>query len=271
MKEWPDGEAAIQAGSPAEDLDLLSAILRRNLPARSSRRLADRLIRHFGNLRAVLRAEQAVLLHVHGCEEACAAESARTWRLQERLASALLAGLPLLDRPEAAQQFCRTMLSGEKREKLHVLFLDRGWRLTGRRCLQTGTIDHVTVYPREVLEAALRAGAFGIILCHNHPAGTARPSRGDVSMTRRIVAAAEMLGVRVCDHIIVGDTATFSFRQAGLLQLDTVPSLTEDYLPIRNDLPAKMRSACGAGTAIRPGLRHRRPRRTECGVSPCST
>ena len=136
MNDWPDGTTARHAGSAAEDPDLLSAILGRRLPARSSRDLARRLIRRFGNLRAVMRADRDELSQVHGCCDAAAGEITRTWLLHERLGSALLADLPLLNRPEAAMEYCRLLLSGERREKLHVLFLDRGWRLIGSRCLQ---------------------------------------------------------------------------------------------------------------------------------------
>ncbi len=80
-----------------------------------------------------------------------------------------------------------------------------------------GTVDHVPVYPREVVKRALELGASALILVHNHPSGDPEPSPADITMTHRIADAAEPLGITLHDHIIIGKEQTASFRARGLL------------------------------------------------------
>jgi DNA repair protein RadC len=79
-------------------------------------------------------------------------------------------------------------------------------------------VDHVTVYPREILAMALRHGATAIVLAHNHPSGNPQPSRADIAMTKLVEEAALPFGIAIVDHIIVGNQGNFSFRQYGLLR-----------------------------------------------------
>ncbi len=80
-----------------------------------------------------------------------------------------------------------------------------------------GTVDHVPVYPREVVKRALELNASALILVHNHPSGDPTPSESDISMTAQVAAAAEALSIRLHDHLIIGKSAEFSFRTAGYL------------------------------------------------------
>ena len=83
--------------------------------------------------------------------------------------------------------------------------------------LEEGTIDRAAVYPRRVIEAALKRGAAALVLAHNHPNGNLAPSEHDKVLTRAIVLGAETVYLKVVDHLIVSPTETFSFRKAGLL------------------------------------------------------
>ena len=83
--------------------------------------------------------------------------------------------------------------------------------------LEEGAVDRATVYPRRVVEAALRRGAAAIVLAHDHPNGDPAPSRHDKTLTRAIVLAAETVQVRVVDHLIVAAGQVFSFRRESLL------------------------------------------------------
>jgi DNA repair protein RadC len=80
-----------------------------------------------------------------------------------------------------------------------------------------GTVDHAAVYPRALLKRALDLEATGVILAHNHPAGSLEPSEGDKVLTRQILTAAKVLGLSVHDHLIVAHEGHFSFRQAGMI------------------------------------------------------
>ncbi len=82
---------------------------------------------------------------------------------------------------------------------------------------QQGTIDHTPVYPREVAKRALELDATAVILVHNHPSGDPNPSRPDIEMTKKVVAAAAALGIVVHDHLVIGRGTHASFKSMGLL------------------------------------------------------
>ena len=102
-------------------------------------------------------------------------------------------------------------------EQFHVLYLDRKNRIISDELLSTGTVDHVPVYPREVIKRALMLNASALILIHNHPSGDPTPSMADIEMTKKIVDAGQRLGVAVHDHIIVGRKGHVSFRALTLI------------------------------------------------------
>lgn len=103
------------------------------------------------------------------------------------------------------------------REQFRVLFLDRQNRLIADEVMAEGTVDHVPVYPREVLRRAIQLDASALVLVHNHPGGDETASKADIDMTRDIVSAAETLGIAVHDHIIVSRKGHSSFRAQRLM------------------------------------------------------
>jgi DNA repair protein RadC len=201
-----------------DDFDLLNSLISRRRAGRSSAVISRRLLRQFGGIRRVLRATPHELAQVKGVDDAIVRHFRQTRALMEAMALAELDETHVLDEPEAVFAFCRLLLAGERREQFHVLYLDKAFRLTAHECLQVGTVDHVTVYPREVLGRAIQHAATSIILVHNHPSGNQRPSAGDIAMTRQLVEAGRYLRVDVADHIIVGGGGNFSFRRCGLLE-----------------------------------------------------
>lgn len=114
-------------------------------------------------------------------------------------------------------KYCQVKLAHRSLEELHVLYLDRQNQLIKDECKAVGTVDHVPVYPREILKSALECGASALILVHNHPSGSATPSEADVTLTESLGTAAEALGVTLHDHVIVGTGAPYSFKSHGLL------------------------------------------------------
>lgn len=99
-------------------------------------------------------------------------------------------------------------------EVFRVLFLDRKNRLIEDSVMGFGTIDHCPVYVREVIRKALVIDASAMILCHNHPSGETRPSEADISMTKQIIKAADLFGIVIHDHVIIGENES-SMRQGG--------------------------------------------------------
>lgn len=113
--------------------------------------------------------------------------------------------------------YCRARLANEPTEQFRILFLDRKNRLIADEAQARGTVDHVPVYPREVVKRALELAASALILVHNHPSGDPSPSRADVDMTRRLMQACEAVGLTIHDHVIIGREDVASFHELGLL------------------------------------------------------
>lgn len=112
--------------------------------------------------------------------------------------------------------YCKSKFSGKTHEEFRVLFLDTKFTLIEDKCLAKGTLDHATVYPREVVKSALSIGARSVILVHNHPSGDLNPSQSDIDLTRKLVQALDTVDIQVHDHIIVGKNETTSFKERGL-------------------------------------------------------
>lgn len=119
--------------------------------------------------------------------------------------------------PESVSDYLRLQLAEKKREIFYCLFLDSQHRLIEDRELFIGTIDGCSVYPREVVKAALEINAAAVIFAHNHPSGVAEPSEADRRITDRLRDALALVDIRVLDHFIVGDEDVISFAKRGLI------------------------------------------------------
>lgn len=121
---------------------------------------------------------------------------------------------PVLSSWQEVLDYCALTIRGDL-ERFHVLYLDRKNRLIADECLAIGTVDHVPVYPREVLRRSLTLNATALIIVHNHPAGDPEPSAADLAMTKEVQKGCKALGVTLHDHIIVGAGRETSLRARG--------------------------------------------------------
>lgn len=119
--------------------------------------------------------------------------------------------------PKDATDYLQLRFGAEEREVFAVLFFDTRHRLIECEVVSIGTLASASVYPREIVKAALRHNAAAVIVAHNHPSGTTDPSSADISITRKIQEALALVDVRVLDHVVVSATETTSFATAGLL------------------------------------------------------
>lgn len=116
---------------------------------------------------------------------------------------------PAIRNPEAAYRLLRPLLtaatSGDAQESFMVILLDTKNKPIGApvECLR-GLLDQCPVHPREIMREAVRESAASVILAHNHPSGDPTPSKEDIDITRRLVEAGRILGIRVVDHVICG-------------------------------------------------------------------
>jgi DNA repair protein RadC len=113
--------------------------------------------------------------------------------------------------------YCKAILGGMKDEQFRVIYLNAQNRIIDDELIQEGIVNQAVVYPRKVLENALKRKASAIILLHNHPSGHIRPSDADIRLTRTIQETAKVLDILVHDHIIIGENRFFSFREEGIM------------------------------------------------------
>jgi len=124
----------------------------------------------------------------------------------------------LMNTPDLVKEYLSGFHGEDSQEQTGALFLNARNRLIRHDPeIYRGTLDRAVVEPREILKRSLLCNAAGIIVYHNHPSGDPTPSREDREFTRRLKAAAEGLGIRLLDHIVVGSGGSVSFREAGLL------------------------------------------------------
>ncbi len=205
-------------GLPAlPDYEVLELLLFRSVPRGDVKPLAKQLLARFGSLGAVLGATAENLRTVAGVGEAVALDLKLLHEATLRTAREQVVRRPVISSWAALLAYVKTALAHETREQFRVLFLDKKNQLIADETMNSGTVDHAPVYPREVVRRALEFSASAVILVHNHPSGDPTPSQADIDMTRQIAEAARHLRISVHDHLVVGRDGVASFKALGLM------------------------------------------------------
>lgn len=199
------------------DYELLELILFRAIPRQDVKPLARELIDRFGDFNRVLSAPIVQLTQVKGCGPAVVTELKVVEAAAHRLARARIMHRHVVGSWGALLDYCHTVMAHRDTEQFRVLFLDTKNVLIADEEQAKGTVDHVPVYPREVVKRALELNAASIILVHNHPSGDPTPSPADITMTHQIEQAATALSIQLHDHLIIGKSRELSFRAEGLI------------------------------------------------------
>jgi DNA repair protein RadC len=134
-----------------------------------------------------------------------------------RILESQLRNSDALSSPQSVRDFLRLKLHGLDHEVFLGVFLDAQNRVLEVEELSRGTLTQTSVYPREVVKAALRHNAAALIFAHNHPSGVAEPSRSDEALTQALKQALALVDVKVLDHFVVGAGTAMSFAERGLI------------------------------------------------------
>jgi DNA repair protein RadC len=208
----------MRAGATAlADYEMLELVLFRAIPRRDVKPIAKRLLAEFGDFNRVISAPAARLAKVQGVGSAAVQELKIVEAAAQMLGQSRVIGQNAITSWSSLMEYCKTVMAHRETEQFRVLYLDRKNTLIADEPQAVGTVDHVPVYPREVVKRALELNASSLILVHNHPSGIPDPSDEDIIMTNRIVDAAKALGISVHDHIIIGKEQDASFKALGLL------------------------------------------------------
>jgi len=222
ISDWPTGERPrerllAQGAAALSDAELLALLVRTGMPGRSALDLARDLIAHFGGLAALFAAPLADVAAVRGIGTARYAVIASVVELARRSLAEEAATRDALASPQAVRDYLRLSLGGRPYEVFVGLFLDSQNRVLASEELFRGTLAQTSVYPREVVKAALARNAAAMIFAHNHPSGVAEPSRADELLTQALKQALALVDIRTLDHFVVAGGHLTSFAERGLL------------------------------------------------------
>jgi DNA repair protein RadC len=199
------------------DAELLAVILRTGVAGRPVMDLARGLLVEFGSIGSLLAAETGQIRAQRGLGPARAAEFKAMVEFVRRSLLEEAAHRDALASPDAVRDYLRLTLGGLPYEAFLALFLDSQNRLLAARELFRGTLAQTSVYPREVVKAALAHNAAAVIFAHNHPSGVAEPSRADELLTAALKQALALVDIRTLDHFIVAGQRVVSFAERGLV------------------------------------------------------
>ena len=219
--ERPREKLLARGVTALSDPELIAILLRTGLRGANAVEVGRRLLEKYKSLTGISRCSVKELLEIPGIGPAKALELVAAFGLGQRLARETLSKQKL-DSPELVSELVGPEMRRLRTESLRVILLDTRYRLLHIEEISLGSLNESIAHPREIFRPALTYSAHAVIVVHNHPSGDASPSQTDHSLTRRLAEAAELLQIKLLDHIIIGapsDSALgyFSFKEAGVL------------------------------------------------------
>lgn len=206
------------------DAVLLALILRTGSTGMNVVEVSQLLLSSFGSLTALARASAKELQAIDSIGPVKAQMIKAAMELAQRLTRESVGENPLITTPEQAAAVLRERARILQHEVFWALMLDTKNRLIGEpQRISEGTLNSSLVHPRELFKRALQHSCAAVILAHNHPSGDPTPSAEDIKVTKQLIGAGEVMGIKVLDHIVIGhrrqssDTDFLSLREAGLV------------------------------------------------------
>jgi len=199
------------------DAELLALLLRTGLPGKNALQMGQELVDTFGGVAGLLHSGPEALKSIKGLGPAKRAEIVAVLELARRALAEELKEKTVFSTPQAIREYLQLQLGSRPYEVFAVLFLDAQHRLIALEELFRGTLTQTSVYPREIVVRALALNAASLVLAHNHPSGSAQPSRADEAITKTLKAALGLIDVQVLDHFVVTSSQATSMAEMGLL------------------------------------------------------
>ena len=203
------------------DPELIAILLGSGLPGANAVEVARQLLEKYKSLTGLSRCTVEELKKIRGIGKAKAMHLVAAFQLGRRLANERLIRQKL-DSPELVYEFLEAEMRALHKESLRVILLDTRYHHIGTEQVSLGSVNESIAHPRDVFRPAMLVSAYAVIVVHNHPSGDPSPSQSDHSLTRRLAEAAELLQIKLLDHVIIGAPAEgrqpyFSFKEAGVL------------------------------------------------------
>lgn len=206
-------------GKDMPDYELLELLLTIAIPRRDVKPLAKDLIKHFGSFAEVINAPVEDLIAVSGLKEnsAVVLKIVKECSIRTSWQSLKNIDAPVISSYDSMIDYCRSAMAYQTVEEFRIIFLNSKLMVIGEEIQQRGTVDHVSIHPREVIKSAIDKGAAAMILIHNHPSGIVTPSKADIEITKRIKEAADIVSIKLFDHLIISKSDVYSFRDKGFI------------------------------------------------------
>ena len=202
------------------DHEILELLLSYAIPRKDVNPLAHQLIDHFGGLGNVLYADIDDLCQVKGVGEHTAVLLTLLPKVMQNVQIQQMGERPMLSTPEEAVKYLKQLFIGRKTEAFYVLLLDNQHRLLHAEKISEGSHCEATVEPRSVVQSCLKSGAAAVILAHNHPGGSVRPSSDDLRVTEELEKALSYINVDCIDHIIIAQESSYGIRSKRSVSMD---------------------------------------------------
>ena len=217
----PREKLIARGASALTDSELIAILLRTGLPGANAVDVAGKLLERYKSLNGLSRCTVDEIADIPGIGPAKAVQLVAAFGLGQRLARETLSR-EKIDTPELVYNLLATEMRALHKESLRVVLLDTRYHLMRIVEVSLGSVNESIAHPRDVFRPAVISSAYAVIVAHNHPSGDPSPSQADHSLTRRLAEGAELLQIKLLDHIIIGAPAEgrppyFSFREAGVL------------------------------------------------------
>ena len=207
------------------DYEKLELLLTFVIARRDVKPIAKEMLAKFGGLSRILDATEEELMEIRGIGRSAFI----LLRLLKGLCSDYLyekiADKEIVESTEDVLKYAKMKLAGLKNEVFMVIYLNTRNEILGSEILVEGTVDQLFIHPRKLMERALNMSARGIVLIHNHPSGTAKPSPADLALTSAIKVAADAMRIDVVDHLIVTRNACYSIEAERQVSIGTPPPM----------------------------------------------
>ncbi|MEO7165547.1 MAG: DNA repair protein RadC [Chthoniobacterales bacterium] len=217
----PRERLAARGASALSDAELIAILLRTGVPGSNAVEVGRQLLKKYGSLHALSRCSVRELAAIKGIGNAKGAQLAAAFGLGQRLAQEKRPEKKI-DTPERIYEMLGPEMQALHKEALRVVLLDTRYNHLRIEEVSLGSINESIAHPRDVFRPALIYSAYAVVVVHNHPSGDPSPSQADHSLTRRLREAAELLQIKLLDHVIIGAPAEgrlpyFSFKEMGVL------------------------------------------------------
>ena len=216
-EERPRERLLLEGATYLSNAELLAILLRTGSKGQSALAIAQTLLKQVRGLKFLNEITIEELVSIQGIGESKAVQLLASIELGKRNTKASHIKQDAILSPEDCVSFLSADMKHLTQEHFVVLFLDTKNYIMGQKTIFIGSLNKAIVHPREVFKEAIKRSSASVICAHNHPSGDATPSQQDIQLTHRLYEAGELIGIRLLDHLIIGDNQFTSLKEKGYL------------------------------------------------------